>query len=90
MYLAEGIYFSGTSERGLLIGVCFILSMKNLEWQENGQMPKLRWNEGVRVLPCKEGCEEPGHMPVVLGKQKGKRVLGKSKNTLLRGLLRAV
>lgn len=42
MCLAEGIYFSGTSERGRLIGVCFILDMKNLEWQENGQMPKLR------------------------------------------------
>lgn len=76
MCLAEGIYFSGTSERGRLIGVCFVLGMKNLEWQENGQMPKLKQNEGVRVLPCTESSEKPGHMPVVLGKQKGKRVLG--------------
>lgn len=42
MYLAEGIYFLGASERRLLIGVCFILGKKNLEWQENGQMSKTR------------------------------------------------
>lgn len=42
MCLAEGIYFAGTSERGHLTGVCFVLGMKNLEWQENGQMPKLK------------------------------------------------
>lgn len=42
MYLAEGIYFSGASERRLLTGVYFILGKNNLKWQENGQMPKIR------------------------------------------------
>lgn len=43
-------------------------------------MPKLRWNDGMGVLPYTETCEEAGHMLVVLGKQKGKRALGKMKN----------